>query len=405
MHDFMKVFLSLSLSGALLTLLIFILKPLYQYRLSRQWQYYIWLAAALRFLIPIAPDTTLVGSLFQFTDPVISDKILVIEEPSAKMNPLFSGTLIILLWIIPALALFIRKIITYRGFLSFLKMENTRVSHTPTLNLLAACMKRKKIEGYVKLYYNPTITSPIMTGFYHPCIILPAGKTDPKELIHIFMHELTHYKRQDFFYKWFVQIVICLHWFNPFVYLLEKEVNKACELSCDEAIISSLDEKGKKAYGDTLLSFLKVKQTPKSSYASLRMIDGADQIKERLGAIMNFKKKGKTTILVTIISTIAVCICFILIGAYVVPSSSPEKTAVDENISSTTNLTKDGSDGKSDETVYVERSYEYSPVKISVVGDVVVKTSDQESEDTKYVETYEFDYDPINKCYIATKIE
>ncbi len=35
------------------------------------------------------------------------------------------------------------------------------------------------------------------------------------------------------------------HWFNPFVYLLEKEVNKSCELSCDEKVIALLDEQRK----------------------------------------------------------------------------------------------------------------------------------------------------------------
>lgn len=35
--------------------------------------------------------------------------------------------------------------------------------------------------------------------------------------------------------------MVCIHWFNPFVYLLEKEVNRACELSCDEAVVFMLD--------------------------------------------------------------------------------------------------------------------------------------------------------------------
>ena len=55
------------------------------------------------------------------------------------------------------------------------------------------------------------------------------------------------------FYKWLVQFTICLHWFNPLVYLMGREVNNACEFSCDEAVIKNLDNDGIKAYGNTLL--------------------------------------------------------------------------------------------------------------------------------------------------------
>ena len=65
MNEFMKILLSLSVSGALLLLLILGLKPLYKNRFSKRWQYYIWIIVALRFLLPFTPDTTIVGSLFE----------------------------------------------------------------------------------------------------------------------------------------------------------------------------------------------------------------------------------------------------------------------------------------------------------------------------------------------------
>ena len=63
MSEFIKILLSLSVSGALLLLLILGLKPLYKNRFSKRWQYYIWIVVALRFLLPFTPDTTIVGSL------------------------------------------------------------------------------------------------------------------------------------------------------------------------------------------------------------------------------------------------------------------------------------------------------------------------------------------------------
>ncbi len=87
--------------------------------------------------------------------------------------------------------------------------------------------------------------------------------------------------------------LICVHWFNPFVYLLEKEVNRSCELSCDEKVISVLDGKARREYGDTLIAFLKSDDPCKSSFTFVTLTEGAEQLKERLGAIMKFKKKIK----------------------------------------------------------------------------------------------------------------
>ncbi len=72
MNEFMKILLSLSVSGALLLLLILGLKPLYKNRFSKRWQYYIWIVVALRFLLPFTPDNAIVGSLFEKIDTVSS---------------------------------------------------------------------------------------------------------------------------------------------------------------------------------------------------------------------------------------------------------------------------------------------------------------------------------------------
>lgn len=64
MTDLIKLIVSLSLSGALLILLLFLLKPLWKDKISKQWQYYIWIIAVMRLIFPFALQTNLVGSLF-----------------------------------------------------------------------------------------------------------------------------------------------------------------------------------------------------------------------------------------------------------------------------------------------------------------------------------------------------
>jgi len=52
MNDPLKILLSLSLSGGLLALLVFAIKPIFQNKLNKRWQYYIWLVVLLRFFCP-----------------------------------------------------------------------------------------------------------------------------------------------------------------------------------------------------------------------------------------------------------------------------------------------------------------------------------------------------------------
>ena len=348
MNEFIKILLSLSVSGALLLLLILGLKPLYKNKFSKRWQYYIWIVVALRFLLPFTPDTTIIGSLFEKFDttaitneipanpnvPVPADTGNSKAEPiqtnretttAAMREPVDKYVCLFFIWSALALVLFVRKITVYQGFIQYIKAGNKEVSDIKILNLLSDCEEKLNIKTRVELSCNPLIASPMLIGFFRPRIILPAHEWEDKELSYIFVHELIHYKQRDMFYKWLIQIVVCVHWFNPFVYLLEKEVNKSCELSCDEKVISVLDDTARREYGDILISFLKSNNLYKSSLASVTLTEGAEQLKERLGAIMKFRKKSKVIIAITVIFTVAVCICFFATGAYAAPSIANEK--------------------------------------------------------------------------------
>ncbi len=368
MNEFLKILLSLSVSGTLLLLLFLGLKPLYKNRFSRRWQYYIWIVVALRFLLPITFNTTIVGSLFEKFDTVPAGSPLaetaneIPASPSifvpadagnskaepiqanrdmtaaALLKPFNISACLFFIWSALALVLFVRKITVYQGFVHYIKTGNTEVSDIKILNLLSDCEEKLNIRTRVELSCNPLIASPIMIGFFRPGIILPVRELEDKELSYIFMHELTHYRQGDMFYKWLIQIVVCAHWFNPFVYLLEKEVNKSCELSCDEKVISVLDDQEKREYGDTLISFLKSDNPCKSSLASVTLTEGAKQLKERLGAIMKFRKKSKMMIAITAIFTVAFCVCFFVTGAYA--ASNGMKTWKNSEILN--ELTEDG---------------------------------------------------------------
>lgn len=374
MGEFVKILLSLSFSGTFLFLIVFLVVQMYRNRLSRRWQYYIWLLVVFRFLIPFTFPHTVTGYLFRGVEQAVADAAKnaeqeavlesaadmpddvpknaaggedvaagIADDPQEKVDGqgAASGTgtasdvvtvsfqrgngdrrmsvfslCVFGIWAAGALGLLIRKITVYQSYMQFLRKGNAEVSDLETLNLLAAAEERLGIQRAIELYRNPLIASPIMTGFLRPKIVIPDKKMTDGELSCIFAHELVHFKYFDMFYKWLVQITICIHWFNPFVWLLGKEVNKRCELSCDEKVIGALDEQERKNYGDTLLSFLKRGETYQNPLASITMTEGAEQLIERLGAIMDYRKKSKTIVILTTVLTVLLCFFFSGIGAY-----------------------------------------------------------------------------------------
>lgn len=341
MDEFIKILLSLSVSGTLLLLLILGMKRFYKNRFSRSWQYYVWLIAVFRFLLPFTPDTTVIGSLFEKFDTasVTSENSVNLnrsvtvntssnergreqERENADINAVavMRGRLsvyngVFLVWAGVGLVLFVRKVILYQRFARYIKAGNTEVADIRVLNLLSDCREKRKVKARVEIYRNGRIASPMLIGFFRPSIVLPVGELGDDELSYVLAHELIHCKQKDMFYKWLIQVVVCIHWFNPFIYLLEKEVNKSCELSCDEKVISMLDDKARREYGDVLISFLK-SNSSRRSLASVTLTEGAEQLKERLGAIMNFKKKTKLITTVSFAAAFLVSAGGFAIGAY-----------------------------------------------------------------------------------------
>ncbi|WP_353095936.1 M56 family metallopeptidase [Tissierella praeacuta] len=336
MNEILKIFISLSVSGSMIAIILFALKCLYKNRLSKTWQYYIWLIVIIRLLVPYSLQRNMVGELFYKAEIYIEDKNQVSKSAilnDSKMSiPSSEETIDVeesstiywnqlkdnlwLLWIGIAIMLLVRKLTSYNGFVRYIKAGRYEVTNEHILKLYQSTYKGEEIKRPPMLYINPLVTSPMVVGIIQPFIVLPNTEMKDQELQNIFLHELTHYKRIDVFYKWLTQIAVCIHWFNPLIYFINREIDKNCELSCDENIIKKLDDKGKKIYGDTLLASLKFNGSYNNAIISITLSEDARLLKERLGAIMNFRKRSKVTVALSMILTIFVFCGAVFTGAY-----------------------------------------------------------------------------------------
>ena len=347
MNTVWKIFLSMSCSGGLLILALLLGKRCLGNAISRQWRYYIWLIVLLRLLLPFGPEVSLLGSTYRAMDqaitqapspppqsaPDISEDELTPAvgaeradenrqaETWTAVQPLRDvGELLLhqiwLVWLVAALGLLIRKITIYQGFIRYVKAGMTPVSDIEKLDQLSAGAERAGVGKPVELCVNPLISSPLLIGAFRPCVVLPRADIPEKEFWYIALHELTHYKRRDMFYKWLVQVTVCLHWFNPLVYLMSREITRACEFSCDEAVLTKMGCDNAQDYGKTLLNAMAAVGKYKESVGAVTLSENKQLLKERLGAIMSFKKKSKAIRLLTGMLTLCVIFSAAFVGVY-----------------------------------------------------------------------------------------
>ena len=107
----------------------------------------------------------------------------------------------------------------------------------------------------VKVAVTSVFSSPLMTGFVRPIILLPEYtlQMDDSEIGYILRHEIAHFTGGDLWRKLAIQLLVCILWWNPAAYLLRRGVNQLLELRADRSACLLMDDSARDAYIDTLL--------------------------------------------------------------------------------------------------------------------------------------------------------
>ena len=170
-----------------------------------------------------------------------------------------------------------------------------------------------------RLWRSSAVTAPVTIGLFRPCIVLPEREYDAAELDCILAHEYTHIRRRDIAYKWLALLVGAVHWFNPLVWLLRREIDRACELSCDAAVARRMDPEQRTAYCRTLLraAVPQAFSLPRVGWAAGNRIS-----KERMANIMTQGKASKWKRVLGGLCAMAVCTAAVVLGAASLPKQA-----------------------------------------------------------------------------------
>lgn len=237
----------------------------------------------------------------------------------------FAGKYLWVIWLAVAFGMLIRKISMYQGYMKYVKAGAAEVCDIALLDRLAATADQLGVSRTVELCVNPLVASPMLVGYFHPCVVLPRADVPEKEFCWIAMHELTHYKRRDILYKWLVQVTVCLHWFNPLVHWMSREIDRACEFACDEAVVGKMGYDHAADYGETLLNAMAAGGIYREPFATVTMSANKELLRERLGAIMNCKKRKKAMGMIAAGLTVCVALGAFFIGVYPASAREPDQ--------------------------------------------------------------------------------
>lgn len=175
---------------------------------------------------------------------------------------------------------------------SFLKI--TRSFRTAVLyndkGMVKEAAGRLKLKRRVKIYISDRTDTPLVTGLVNTRIIIPPYLADPsrkRELEYVIIHELVHIKRFDNISRLLAILALCIHWFNPLVWLCFFFYQKDMEISCDAGVLTAYENDVRTEYANSLLN---VAEKQNTSLHGLAIAFGESNIKGRIKGILGFKR-------------------------------------------------------------------------------------------------------------------
>lgn len=357
--DIFVSFLTVSLTASIMITLMLILSSYRRNKLFARFSCLIWLLLAVRMLIPLhysipqapfqitLPQTQITAlsnlssvgqKLTQTNKPGISAAAYPLNtaansanqannpaDAAADISPMkgfideVSGLtflqVLTILWLIGVIIFLSHKLISFRIFNQLVKRWSRPVTDRRIVEKVQELSESLDITVRISILISEKVTSPLMMGLVRPRLILPDEYYSDTELFYILHHELVHLKRRDIWFKLLLILANAVHWYNPMVYLMNKETSRDIELACDDIVIRAASSEQRKEYSEALLSSIH-KQQSRAALLTTYFYGGSKQMKERFRNINNTKKRKKGIMALLILLFLAVASTFISCQLY-----------------------------------------------------------------------------------------
>ena len=321
--------LQMSFLGTVIILLIVVLRAVLINRLPKKTFLILWWIALIRLLVPFSIKSvtsiySLLQSIYSDINPVRTAQTTTFLPIHGNMPEIANGlseamvqrtesiSILSVIWLAGLLLCFgffaVSYIKCYREFRFSLPVED---------DILEAWKEKHPLKRSLSIRQTETIAAPLSYGVIRPVILMPKN-TEWKniyQLRYVLEHEYVHIRRLDMLTKLIMIAAVCIHWFNPLVWVMYILFNRDLELSCDETVVRRFGMDIKSVYATALISM----EEKKSGLTPLCNSFSKNAIEERIRAIMKIKKTSKFAVIIS--AVLVICVT----GGFATSASSLEK--------------------------------------------------------------------------------
>jgi len=363
--------LEISAAMGLVIIALVLCAPILDRRYAAKWKYWLWIILALRLLIPfndfwLPNAVTDAAPAYTFGDSaekngisasseddgnieIIPSGRIIVEIPKQMSAPILASRaeekgedgiswidLVVIVWLTGGAMVLAVYLLSYFRYRKELLENGHPLRDDLILCILNSLKEEMHIGRSMTVVEYREAASPMVLGFLHPVLVLPEEPYDSEELFFILKHELIHLKRNDIWVKLLFAVASAVHWFNPMVWIMQKEAVIDMELSCDECVVQGKDFSVRKAYTETLLSSLH-RNCTRRTILSTQFYGGKKIMKKRFVNILKgaHKKKG-------LLSMAGMAFLTVGLGTFVSCSMTGSASGIDFGIDLKADLDGDG---------------------------------------------------------------
>ena len=319
----------MSVAGGVLILFIVVIRAVAIHRLPKTTFFVLWLIAALRLLLPLSIPLpgglpVNVASISDAVQDFAAQNFVQENEggssstqappsfaPNVEPGVQFQATaqeiervpVFVVVWLAGSLLLAAYFAISYLR-----SLQKFRMSLPDNTPYVQRWLSEHRITRPLEVRSSDLISSPLTYGILRPVILLPKkfDRSDETALQYVLAHEYIHIRRFDAITKILFAATLCVHWFNPLVWVMYVLANRDVELSCDGCVLRMLGEKEKSAYARALIRM----EERKSGMSALYSHFSKNAITERIEAIMKFKKTSIAACALALVVTVGATTAF-----------------------------------------------------------------------------------------------
>lgn len=268
----MEILWKMTLSGSIATGWVLFARLLLR-RGPKIFSYALWAVVLLRLLCPIFPQAPVslmagssIGEIGWISDDVgETNAVQKADTETTQQTPVKLEDIVKICWVLGVAAMLgisLVKLLRLKGQL------------------------REAIHLRENIYLSDWVESPFVMGIVRPRIYLPARNSMEEFML---IHEKCHIRRLDHIWKALGYGTLCLHWFNPLVWLAYRLFCRDMEMSCDEAVLRRMGGDIRSDYGESLLRLSSDHPAERDVLPAF----GEGDVQMRIKNVLNWKRSGK----------------------------------------------------------------------------------------------------------------